>query len=237
MDLSTVSPNGLLASLSSSDLGLVKPHLREHELVHPVVLAAAGEELKQAYFPHSGIISLVVRLSDGGTTEVAMVGRASLFGASGALGGPFALVTAIVQSPGTCSVIPIKRLRVAADQSNTLRMVLIQHAQAIFVQTQQSAGCLAWHSGIARLARWLLRARDVAGTDEFHFTQEFLGQMLGVHRNAISNIASKLQDKRLITFNRAQIRILDVAGLKAAACECYETVRIELEQLKCGAPY
>jgi CRP-like cAMP-binding protein len=115
----------------------------------------------------------------------------------------------------------------------TFRITLTQHAQAIFVQAQQSAGCIASHSAISRLSRWLLRARDASGCDELQFTQEFLGQMLGVQRNTVSNVASALQDKGLIKFNRAQIRILDVAGLKATACECYETVKNELEHLKC----
>jgi hypothetical protein len=56
--------------------------------------------------------------------------------------------------------------------------------------------------------------------------------MLGVQRNAVSHVASSLKEKGLIKFSRAQIRIMDVAGLKAIACECYETVKSELEQLK-----
>jgi hypothetical protein len=58
--------------------------------------------------------------------------------------------------------------------------------------------------------------------------------MLGVHRNAVSFVACVLKEKGLIQFSRAHIRIVDVAGLKAVACECYETVRGELEHLKCG---
>ena len=233
MDASIRSPNRLLANLIPSDFDLVKPHLRDFELVHAIVLATAGDELKQAYFPHSGIISLVVRMVQGETTEVAMVGRGSVYGSSAALAGPTALTTGIVQSPGMCSVLPVRWLRAAADHSMTFRITLTQHAQAIFVQAQQSAGCIASHSAISRLSRWLLRARDASGCDELQFTQEFLGQMLGVQRNTVSNVASALQDKGLIKFNRAQIRILDVAGLKATACECYETVKNELEHLKC----
>lgn len=232
MDSTIRPPNRLLTNLIAADYDLIRPDLRKLELVHAVVLAAAGDELVDAYFPHSGIISLVVRLAQGETTEVAMIGRDSLFGASAALAGPAALTTAIVQSPGTCSALPIKSLRAAIEQSATFRMTLIRHEQAIFVQAQQSAGCMASHSAIARLARWLLRARDAAGSDELFFTQEFLGQMLGVQRNAVSYVAGMLKEKGLIKFSRAQIRITDVTGLKATACECYDTVKSELEQLK-----
>ena len=116
MDISTVSPNRLLADLTPSDFDLIRPHLRDFELVHGAVLAVAGDELKQAYFPHSGVISLVIRLIQGETTEIAMVGRESIYGSSVALGGPTALTTGIVQSPGTCTVIPSRFLRGGGSQ-------------------------------------------------------------------------------------------------------------------------
>ena len=87
------SPNRLLANLTPADHEFVRPHLHNLELVHATVLAAAGNELTDAYFPHSGIISLVVRLIQGDTTEVAMIGRDSVLGASAALVGPTALTT------------------------------------------------------------------------------------------------------------------------------------------------
>ena len=69
MDSSPRSPNEFLASLSSADFGLVRPHLRTVNLAHEIVLVATGAMLPHVYFPHSGIISLVVRLVDGQTIE------------------------------------------------------------------------------------------------------------------------------------------------------------------------
>ncbi|MBR0980293.1 Crp/Fnr family transcriptional regulator [Bradyrhizobium diazoefficiens] len=232
MDSQHVSPNRLLAHLSPGDFDLVRSHLRTIDLVHAAELVAAGDEMAVAYFPHGGIISLIVRLTGGEATEIAMIGRDSVFGASAALVGPTALTTAVIQSPGACSVLPVKRLKEAADHSPTLRTMLIRHEQAIFVQAQQSAGCMASHPAMARLARWLLRARDAGGSDEMDFTQEFLGQMLGVRRNAVSSVAVDLQNMGVIRFNRGQILITDPKRLEAVACECYDTVRNELDQLK-----
>jgi CRP-like cAMP-binding protein len=200
--------------------------------VSAVVLGAAGDELPCAYFPHSGIISLVVRLVHGDTTEVAMIGRDSVFEASAALAGPAALTTAIVQSSGMCSALPIKWLHEAADRSKSFRATLMRHEQAVFVQTRQSAACNVSHPAPSRLARWLLRVRDVSGSDDLFFTQEFPGQRLGVQRNAVSHVASPLKQNGLIKFSRAQIRIMNAAWLKAIACECYKTVKSELDQLK-----
>jgi CRP-like cAMP-binding protein len=229
------SANRLLANLSPGDFELIESHLRAIELVREIVLAQAGDDLEDVYFPHSGIISLVVRLIGGETTEVAMVGRDSLFGASAALGSPAALATAVVQSPGMCSALPVTRLSEAADRSKTLRTTLVRHEQAIFVQARQAAACIAVHPAAARLARWLLRARDVAGGDHLHFSRDYLGQMLGVQRNAVALVAGPLQDKGLISVSRGQVQIVDVAGLRATACECYAAVRDELDHLKRSA--
>jgi CRP-like cAMP-binding protein len=236
MDLQQLSPNRLLANLSSGDFGLLGCHLRTTELVHAAELVAAGDELVDTYFPHSGVISLIVRLTGGEATEIAMIGRDSMFGASAALVGPTALTTAVVQSPGACSALSVRRLKEAADQSASLRTILIRHEQAIFVQAQQSAGCIASHPAMARLARWLLRARDAGGSDELDFTQEVLGQMLGVRRNAVSYVAGELQDRGAIRFSRGRIVITDATRLRAMACECYGTVQNELGQLKRNPP-
>ncbi len=232
MDTVPRSPNRLLADLSPANFELIRSAMRTVDLVHASELAAAGEDLIDAYFPHSGSISLVVRLTTGEATEVAMVGRDSVYGASAALGAATSLTTAIVQSPGICTVLSIKRLQDAAEQSATFRNVLVRHEQAIFVQSHQSVGCIASHTAVARLSRWLLRARDAAATGELQFTQEFLAQMLGVKRNAVSLVACELQEKGLIRVSRGHIKIVNEEMLLAAACECYATVKHEVDRLK-----
>ena len=62
-------------------------------------------------------------------------------------------------------------------KSQTLSM-LIRHEQAAYAQAQQSAACFAPHQVQARLCRWLLRARDLAGTD-LHFTKNIQGKCSG----------------------------------------------------------
>jgi CRP-like cAMP-binding protein len=228
------SPNHFLANLIQPDFELVRPYLRSLELVPNQVLAAAGQDLEYAYLPHAGVISLVVCLAHGEPAEVAMVGSHSIFGASAALVGPTALTTAIVHLGGMCSALPIKRLREAIDRSTTLRTALNQHEQAIFVQSQQTAACNLSHPTISRLARWLLRVRDASGRDGLQFTEEFLSQVLGVQRNAVSYAASMLKDKGLVRFSHARISIHDVTGLNAVACECHRTVTGDLLQLRDG---
>jgi CRP-like cAMP-binding protein len=177
---------------AAGDFELVELHLRTLGLARTFVVATAGDELSDAYFPHSGIISLVVRLIEGEMTEVAMVGRDSVFGASTALTGSAALSTVIVRSPGACSVLSVERLNTAVDQSKTFRSTLLRDEQAIFVQARQAAACVATHPAVARLAQGLLCARDAAGSHQLRLSQESLCQMLGVKRNVVSVVAGTL---------------------------------------------
>src|SRR5690242_19741589 len=94
------SPNGFLSSLNADDFELIRPHLRAADLAQDSVLAATGETLKRAYFPHRGVISLVVNLAKGEHVQVPMIGRDSVLGSFTAMGDPVALNSAVVLVPG-----------------------------------------------------------------------------------------------------------------------------------------
>jgi hypothetical protein len=94
------SPNHFLASLPRAAFELLRRHFRDAELVHETVLAKIDETLAHAYFPFSGVISVIVSLAGGEIVEVAMIGRDSVFGATAALDGRAALNDAMVQMPG-----------------------------------------------------------------------------------------------------------------------------------------
>jgi CRP-like cAMP-binding protein len=121
-----------------------------------------------------------------------------------------------------CEPEALKRL---AMQSATLHSLLIRHEQTVYAQTLQTAACNATHNVEARLARWLLRARDLAGGDALPFTQEFLAEMLGVRRTSVSVTAHTLQQAGLLRYSRGNIQITNLEGLQETACECYETIR------------
>jgi CRP-like cAMP-binding protein len=225
------SPNHLLATLPRADFELLRPHLETVVLVQGDVLVAAGDRLTRVFFPHHGVISLVVSLAGGGMVEVAMVGRDSLFGGSAALDGKISLTDAIVQLPGAASTIEVDVLRTAAEKSIAFRTTLIRHEQALFAQAQQSAACNALHSAEARLARWLLRMHDLAGEDKLNLTQDFLAQMIGVQRNSVSTVAHTLQQAGIIKYARGHIEITNLKALKDASCECYEAVNAQYQRL------
>jgi len=231
MDAIPRSPNHLLAALPAADFELLRPHLQIMQLVQEVVLVAAGDPLTRVFFPHGGVISLVVSLTAGEKIEVAMIGNDSVFGGSAALDGSISLTDAIIQLPGTASTLEVGRLRAVANESIAFRTMLIRHEQALFAQAQQSAACNAAHSAESRLARWLLRMHDLSEAKTLPLTQDFVAQMIGVRRNAVSIIAHALQAAGLIKYSRGHVQITNLEGLDDVACECYAAVKTQHRRL------
>jgi CRP-like cAMP-binding protein len=225
------SPNFLLAALPLADYQLLGPHLKAFDLINEAILHEAGDTITRAYFPHDGVISLVVGLQTGEMIEAVMVGRFGLVGGAAAVDGTIALNQAIVQIAGSGSWLDITALRNAADKSQAVRSMLIRNEQATLAQAQQSAACNAAHTLEARMCRWLLLARDLTGRDEFNLTQEFLAEMLGVRRTSVSLVAGTLQQAGMIQYRRGHMQITDLNALRDAACECYQTVRTQFERL------
>ena len=231
------SANQMLAALTPADRDTLLPHLKVVELPQETVLFDAGDTIEAIYFPHVGIVSLVVDLTSGDMIEAAMIGRDGVVGGSAALNGDLSLNKAVVQLTGRASVADVDRIRSLAERSTVFRTALMRHEQFVMAQAQQSAACNASHAVEARISRWLLRCRDLAGSDDIALTQEFLAEMMGVRRTSVSLVANTLQQAGLIKYRRGHIRVLDVKGLREAACECYETVRVHADRLLKGAAH
>lgn len=198
--------------------------MKSIHLEHEKVLFEVGGRVTDIYFPTGVIISLVVGLSSGETIEAAMVGKDGIVGAFAALGG-IAVNRGIVQHAGPAMTCKVSELRSAVLQSQSLLTMLFRHEQAVYAQAAQSAAWMSAHHMEARLCRWLLRARDLAGTNNLNFTQDFLAEMLGVERTSVTLHARTLQQAGMIKYSRGQIHITDVEALQETVCECYGAVK------------
>jgi CRP-like cAMP-binding protein len=223
--------NAILSSLSAGDAAALRPHLKATHLKQKTVLYEAGDTIKTVYFPLNAVVSLVVALATGETTEAAMVGKDGAVGIASALDGKVGMSRAVVQLGGDAMVCDQAVFRGAALQSDSLISKVMRHEQTLFAQAQQSTACMANHEVDARLCRWLLRARDLCGSDHLPFTQEFLAEMLGVQRTSVTTVARTLQEAGMLKYARGKIEIIDVEGLREGACECYETVKQQYSQL------
>ena len=231
MSLVPRPPNQFLQALPSVEFEALRPRLKTFALVKDTVLVEAGAALTHVYLPHSGAISIVVRLAEGQAVEVAMIGSDSAVGLLETLGDGISLTDAVVLFPGSASLIEIADIKTAAAKSAALRNLLARHGLGLIAQAQQSPACNASHTVEARMARWLLRARDLWDGETLPMTQELLARMIGVQRNAISIVAHALQEADVISYSRGRIVVLDADALQATACECHQAVKTKLARL------
>jgi CRP-like cAMP-binding protein len=111
--------NRVLAALAAADRDQLLPHLRSIELPQEMILFEAGDTISRVYFPHSGVVSLVVELSSGEMIEAAMIGREGVVGGLSALDTKIAIGRAIVQIAGAASVVDVDHVGHLAEDSST----------------------------------------------------------------------------------------------------------------------
>ncbi|WP_160117994.1 Crp/Fnr family transcriptional regulator [Mycobacterium sp. MFM001] len=232
MNEADVRRNAILAQLPASEFAELRPHLRaEHSQIKRTAYEP-GKPINDIYFPLTAVYSLVAMADGQIQLEVATVGHEGMVGLPVYLGASSSPQAAFCQVPGEAVRISATDFRAALGRDGVLRALLNRFTQATMVQVSQNVVCNRSHSTEVRMARWLLTTQDRVGRDEFPLTQEFLAQMLGVHRPTVSETAQRVQAQGLIRYRRGIITIADREGLEHKACECYRIVRAEFDDLR-----
>jgi CRP-like cAMP-binding protein len=187
-----------------------------------------GEPIAQVHFPLSSIYSMVAVADDGGPpVEVATVGYEGMVGLPLFLGVLTSPNAVFAQVAGRSAVLGAGRLGAFLGSDGALHGLLHRYTQVMLVQVSQNVVCNNAHAVEQRAARWLLMTADRVRSETFPLTQEFLGQMLGVRRQSVSEAASRLQADGLISYRRGVVSIADRPALEEVACSCYRIVRAE----------
>jgi CRP-like cAMP-binding protein len=188
-------------------------------------LATEGRAARFVYFPCDGVASVVIRLAEGGTSEVLTVGREGMVGISVWLGLARSLETVEQLRAGTMLRIRGDRFCQAISGSRRARELLHHYTAYALRASAQTVACGAVHPVEQRLCRWLLATADRTGVRELAISQAALGAALSVRRQTVGEVALRLQHDGLIAYRRGVVRIVDPAGVEARACECYRTLR------------
>jgi CRP-like cAMP-binding protein len=216
--------NRLLAALPKSEFKILSGKMDTVPLVFGEPIYEAGGEIKRIYFPESGIISLLSAVDTDSTLEVGIVGSEGLAGVSVFLGVGASPNRALVQGSGFAHTISSRAFLAACKSSEKLSSAVRRYIHSLLTQISQSAVCNRYHVIEDRLSRWLLMTHDRMRLDEFRITQEFLSNMLGVRREAVSKAAGDLQRRGLISYKRGHLMVIDRPALEAAACPCYKLI-------------
>ncbi len=188
-------------------------------------LQAPEEPPRYIYFLTSGIASVVVSLSEGGSAETALIGREGLTSGYALLGKSNSPTECFMQVAGSGYRMEFEQVRDLFRQSEEIRTRILECVQQQALVTGQVAACNKLHDAEARLARWLLMVSDRTGADSFQLTQEFIAQMLGTRRTTVALVAGVLQRSGFIEYSRGKVTIRSREHLATAACECYDVTR------------
>jgi CRP-like cAMP-binding protein len=229
-----LAENRLLAGLPDDTLAQLESDLKQLTLPQGMVCYGAGDPIDQVYFPHTGMISLLVTTGEGDVVETSSIGREGAVGLQCGFGPRLSLTRATVQIPGKFSAISAARFEYATSRNATLRDLILSYTEMLLAEAQQSAACNAIHDGSSRLCRWLLQCADRTGSEQLLLTQELLAEMLGLRRTTVTLLAQEMQKRGIVRYSRGRIAILNRAALGDCACECYDAVKHENLALKIG---
>jgi CRP-like cAMP-binding protein len=217
--------NSLLAALPQAEYQRLRTSLEPVMLTFGEVLYEPGAPIRHVYFPINCLVSLLTKLKGRPALEVGLVGQEGMVSIALALGVDVSPALALVQGTGIAMRMEAARFRDEFLQSMPFQKAVYRYTHALMAQIAQTAACNRYHLTGERLARWLLMTRDRVHSNEFRLTHEFLADMLGVRRVAVTRAASVLKKRKLITYRHGLITILDRKRLSAASCECYQIIK------------
>jgi CRP-like cAMP-binding protein len=221
--------NVILSRLPENEYKELLPDLQFVEMKSHDVIHRPHERIEYVYFPENSLVSSVTVFEDGTTVETGTIGKEGMTGVTIALSKKQSPRESIVQIPGEGWRIKADRFQAALKREGLLAQLMSEFIFAFLMEAAQCAACNSHHDITARLAKWLLISSYKTGRTEFHLTQDFIAQMLGVHRPGVTLVAINLKEAGLINYRRGLVTIIDKEGLEDATCECYEAIKSQYE--------
>jgi CRP-like cAMP-binding protein len=227
--------NRLLELCDDDDVERLSTHLEPVTLEYKRALYEPDRPIEWAYFPTSGVVSLVITMQNGAAAEVGTVGNEGMVGVPLLLGDDRTPASAYVQVPGSALRLRASVLVGELRRNGALRETLSRYVHAVLNQVALTAACNALHSVEQRCCRWFLMTHDRVQSDKFLLTQEFLGMMLGVQRTSVTSAANALRKRGIVDYRRGEVTILNRQEIEKCSCECYAVGKREFDRLL-GAP-
>ncbi len=224
--------NLLLSGLPKEERLRLDPFLQRVPMEIGLSITVPDEPIEYLYFPQGAVTSTVQELSDGSSIETGLMGIEGLAGVQVWLGQRSTSVTTFVQVPGDGYRMKTDDfIREVRETKSPLNDLIGGYVHAFLMMTSMVAACNRMHPLEQRLCRWLRMTYNRANRTEYPLRQEFLANMLGVHRPTVSIAANILQKAGLISYNYGTLKIMDPSGLIDGSCECYESMESQFEKV------
>jgi CRP-like cAMP-binding protein len=228
----TMAENLLLAALPEEERRRLDPFLEPVNLHVLDVLIEANQPITHVFFPYDCVTSTIQAMSDGSTIEVGLMGIEGFIGVQLWLRSRETPTHTLVQVAGRAHRMHADTFqREVMRTPSPLNDLIARYTHAFLTMTSQTAACNRLHTIDERLCRWLKMIHNRTRRDTFAMRQEFMAQMLGVHRPSVSVAANILQKAGLIRYSRGQMEILDPEGLREGACECYQLMEAQFNRI------
>jgi CRP-like cAMP-binding protein len=221
--------NNLLRLTPLDSFRSLSAHLEFLALPRGFELSEPHEEADYAYFPESGIASIVARSPQGQHAEIGIFGRDGMTPAAVVLDAGTDPYSIFMQVQGDGYRIPASILKQQLDKDSEFRALLARYVQALSVQGAYTSLSNAVHHIDERLARWILMCHDRTDGDEISLTHEFLSIMLAVRRPSVTTALHVLDSER------GMIIVRDRPALEAFASDAYG--ECEREYLRLIGPF
>lgn len=216
--------NKLLARLPGEEFARLMPFLEPVSLARGDYLYAPGDEVVYCYLLETAVVSQIHLLEDGGTTEVAIVGKEGVIGLSAIFGAPAPSYWSEAIVSGSALRIRVEILREEFARGGALQRLLLAYTNERLGHISQRAACNGRHTLSGRLCCWLLMVDDRVSNNQLTLTHEEIARHLGARRASISVAATQLRERSVINYNRGKVSILNREALEACACECYRAL-------------
>jgi CRP-like cAMP-binding protein len=223
--------NKILAGLGEPEVQRFFSQLERVSLTQGEEVYEAETRIEYVYFPETAVFSMLCTMENGNTVEVGPVGDEGLVGLRVFLGAETSLDRVIVHVAGSAMRLRVGVLKevLSAGQS-AMPEKLLRYTQMLLAMAGRSGSCYKLHSLEQQLARWLLMMSDYTG-NELLLTHDLMALTLGVRRAGVSEAANAFRTVGVIAYRRGHIQIVDRKGLEAIACECYQVIKDQYDDL------
>ncbi|WP_420935541.1 Crp/Fnr family transcriptional regulator [Alteromonas sp. A081] len=184
-------------------------------------LNTADMPIEKVYFPITSFTSFKTKVIDDKSIEIGLIGCEGMLGASVVLGNKNALMTTTVRHSGSALCMETDLFEDLVNRNSQIRKLVLNYLYVLMQQFGQRCACNRFHMVKQRLAHWLLITQDRTPSKHLILTHDFLAQLLGVRRSAVTIAAGLIMQQGTISYSRGNIVVLSRKALELTSCGCY----------------